>query len=174
MAFLFLCQISLGDAQPLALHAGMGLLTVKGVSGARAEAVVLLSTHQTMDADNSLFQTGEGLEALGPGGEGRRVAGWECSIREASGLIEEQVLVGEPQVNDCHGRNRIDPGRIALLEVLQPIWRPATNVHGAAATRDDAAAAAAAVRRRKFRRQQWWTRFWRVNKCWMVLPLLFF
>ena len=79
-----------------------------------------------------LLQSGARLEALRPGGARRRPAGRQRAVREARRLAQEQVLAGEPQVDDRHGRRRPHPRRHDLLELFPPAG-PAADVLPASA-----------------------------------------
>ena len=60
----------------------------------------------TLTAIPFFLQARTRCEALGAGGARRRVAGRERAVREACRVAEEQVLHGEPQVDDYDGRRR--------------------------------------------------------------------
>lgn len=64
------------------------------------------------------LQAGERCQTGSTGRESRCTPGWMCPIWKAGRGHEEQILDGEPQVHDCHGRRRVARLRSHLLEVF--------------------------------------------------------
>ena len=79
------------------------------------------------------MQSGARLEAVRSGGARRRPAGRQRAVREARRLAQEQVLAGEPQVDDRHGRRRPHPRRHDLLELFPPAGTAADVLPASAA-----------------------------------------